>query len=530
MSDIATIFSNIRQSGRLPILFVGSGISKRYTTNDYNWRQLLIRCISEYEEEPLKKYLSYETQALRETNSVEMTEEVYTRIGSKVEYDFNMAVYAGEIDMDVSEENNVSPLKRFISETLSQYSIKVELSSEIELLKELHEKMLTVVTTNYDSFLEDHIFTSHRAVIGAPIFLGSEIGTLVKMHGCVTAPESITLTREDYLRLDRRSRVLVGKLIHLFTENPVIFLGYSLTDASIQKLLADIYGCVESSLDFRRLKERLIFVEYDEEQSEPDVGEFVKNVDGRSIHLTRIRLSDYTILLEHMAQMDRITKLKEVFWLKNLVSDLVINYQGNKTKIIQLSDDEDGYSGDEVVVAIGKEKDMPSPLQDKGLAGLEGKDFYRDIVFDDMPAVKSKSNLLGVLVTLAKRNSNVLPVHKYLKGFDGEVDTKLKAIQSKEPKDVLNKTIEKDFSRFEEFIGEHPEISMEEIYKSDIPNVRKSNFLVLKAAFRAETQELRGFLEQHFDDIPKITGSTTNLRKMILLLDMKENKTQQGTA
>lgn len=526
MSDLATVFSEIRQSGRLPILFVGSGISKRYTTNAYNWRELLVECIKEYDSEPIKKYLSYQTQAQKDADTREIGEEVYSRIGSMVEFDFNMAVYSGKIDMDVSDENSPSPLKRYLSETLSTYSIKEELRGEIELLQQLREKMLTVVTTNFDSFLEDHVFTSHRTVVGAPVFLGGEIGTLIKIHGSVSDPNSIILTHQDYEKLGRKSKVLVGKLIHLFTENPVVFLGYSLTDASIQRLLADIYGSVESSMDFRRLKERLIFVEYDPELSEGDVdvGELVKNVDDRSIYLTKIRLPQYTTLLAHMAEMQKITKLKEVLWLKDLVADLVTGCQGTKTKLIQLTDDADdseGYSGEEVVVAIGKQKDFPSMLQDRGLKGLDAKEVFHDIIFDDMPAVGSENHLVDVLVNLAKQNSLRLPVHKYLRDYDGEIPDILKVIQSREPRDFLTNTINKDRNKFSDFIAHNSGSNLDNIYTSNLPISKKWNFLVLQAV-GSDADELRPFVRLRYDELE--TSNSTVLRKLIIFLDIKEYK------
>lgn len=474
----------------------------------------------------MKRYFKYRTQAHRDANVNEDTEEVLTRIGSQLEYDFNMAVFDGQIDMFISEEFPSSPLKRFLSSTLSHYSLKEDMEQEIALFSRLREKMLTIVTTNFDTFLEDHVFNAHRKVIGAPVFLGSEIGTLIKIHGCVTDPSSIILTREDYEKLERRSKVLVGKLIHLFTENPVIFLGYSLTDESIQRLLADIYGCVESSMDFKTLKERLIFVEYDESHSgDPEIGEFVKDVDGRSIHLTRIRMANYMDLLDHMTRMERITKLKEVFWLKNLVQDLVLNYQGNKTKIIQIGDGADDYSGDEVVVAIGKEDDII--LQDKGLAGLEGDDVYHDIVFNDLPAVSSIDILMKVLSKLSRRNGNMLPVHKYLKGYDGEIDSSLRRITEKNPEDILNATIRRDQEQYDRYTLDHPDVCFEEIFGSDLSTVKKLNFLVLHAVCNCDVQELRRFLQTHTEDIQSMTTTGKTIwRKLVSVLDMRENKLQ----
>lgn len=519
MGDLADVFDILRQSGGLPILFVGSGITKRYTTNNYTWEELLLRCIEAYDSDSVRKYKTYELQAQTKVADPENREEILTHIASSIEYDFNMAVYDGKINMNVSIDS-ASPLKEFISNLLSQYRLKEDFVSEIDIMKRLRDKMLTVVTTNYDTFLEDHIFTSHNRVIGAPIILGSEIGTLIKMHGCVTSPKSIVITKNDYVKMERKSKVLAGKLIHLFTENPVIFLGYSLTDLSIQRLLFDIFSCVESTTDLTRLKERLIYVEYDKDEPNVNIGDLIKNFEGHNIYMTKIRLSNYRILLEEMCRIEKITKLKEVFFLKDLVKKLVVDYKTNRTKLVNLSNS-DGYSGEEIVVAIGKEEDI---LHAKGLSGLEGNDIYEDIIFGKLPPVESQELMLTTITNLCKRNGGILPVHKYLRHFTGELNSYLLNIVSKEPEDILNNTIKKDLKSYNEFIKKHPSANFEEILKADLPAVKKLHFLVLKA-LSSNPDDLRAFLVKFTNQIKNIssTGSTI-WRKLVLILDIKENK------
>lgn len=522
MSVLEEVFSAIRQSGRLPILFVGSGITKRYTSNKFNWKELLIRCIKEYDENPLK-FLSYQTQAYREAGMSELTQEVYARIGKMIEYDFNMSVYEGRLKLSNVGDSEKSPLKIFLAGLLSQYAVEGDMAAEIELLKQLRDKMLTIVTTNYDTFLEDHIFTNQRKVIGSPIFLGSEIGTLIKMHGCVTQPDSMILTHDDYTSIERKGKVLIGKLIHLFTENPVIFLGYSLTDESIRKLLADIYGCADSSLDFETLKERLIFVEYDRAHSgEAEVGEVVREVDDRRIYLTKIRLSDYTNLFESMIRMERITKLQEVLWLKDLVRDLVVDYEGAKAKIIQLDDgQQDHVSPGEVVVAVGK---LNNFLHDQGIRGIGGREVTRDIVFNDLRPIMSKELFLSQLASVARGYTSI-PVHKYLKNYSGIIPPTIKAISEKnESHFMTGRTIAKATERYNAYATQNPNATLEDIYNAGgIPKSTKPIFLALRGASLRDPAELRSFLEVHYEELE--SSHSTYLNKLVLFLDMKENKT-----
>ncbi|WP_324699293.1 hypothetical protein MKY25_03390 [Geobacillus sp. FSL W8-0032] len=55
---LESIFQNIRDTKRLPVIFIGSGITKRYTDKKYSWEGLLKRCIEEYDDDPTNKYKS----------------------------------------------------------------------------------------------------------------------------------------------------------------------------------------------------------------------------------------------------------------------------------------------------------------------------------------------------------------------------------------------------------------------------------------------------------------------------------------
>ena len=76
------------------------------------------------------------------------------------------------------------------------------------------------MTTNYDPLYEDAVASARGRVLRIPMELkearsekGHLLPQLLKLHGCVSEPESIVITRGDYMRyadqkgVDRKSVV-----------------------------------------------------------------------------------------------------------------------------------------------------------------------------------------------------------------------------------------------------------------------------------------------------------------------------------
>jgi hypothetical protein len=94
-----------------------------------------------------------------------------------------------------------------------------------------------VVTTNYDELFE----RASRA-IGKEVSVLPHAPTagphrwLLKMHGCVTDPDHIVLTREDYLRYDQRRQALAGIVQALLMMRHMLFVGFSLKDDNFHRI------------------------------------------------------------------------------------------------------------------------------------------------------------------------------------------------------------------------------------------------------------------------------------------------------
>ncbi|MBI1913490.1 MAG: SIR2 family protein [Planctomycetes bacterium] len=93
------------------------------------------------------------------------------------------------------------------------------------------------VTTNYDT-----LFEMASAAVGRPVDVlpyqaasGSR-PWLLKLHGCVSQPADIVLTREDYLRYDSSRAALAGLVQGLLITRHMLFVGFSLVDDNFHRI------------------------------------------------------------------------------------------------------------------------------------------------------------------------------------------------------------------------------------------------------------------------------------------------------
>ena len=82
------------------------------------------------------------------------------------------------------------------------------------------------------------------------------IAEIYKIHGSVQNPESIVINKADYQKFYDKGKYLAAKLMTIFMEYPIIFIGYSISDSDIQAILSDVLDKIET------LQKRFIFVEY----------------------------------------------------------------------------------------------------------------------------------------------------------------------------------------------------------------------------------------------------------------------------
>jgi hypothetical protein len=99
------------------------------------------------------------------------------------------------------------------------------------------------ITTNYDLLLNT-IYPAHEGYVIRDYTYGRLVDDIrspqriaVKAHGCVTAPQTIVLTRSSYYDARARHLPFYNLLDALFLTNTILFIGCGLEDPDIQLVL-----------------------------------------------------------------------------------------------------------------------------------------------------------------------------------------------------------------------------------------------------------------------------------------------------
>lgn len=294
-SDIEACMENLQVQ---PILFVGSGMSQRYFDAPC-WDKLMFdmseRC-------PLitKKFAYYQQQHKRD--NIEIATVFSDKYSEWAWGDGHDRFPQEMFEPDVSKDNY---LKFEVASHIKTLSDKFDVETngycgEIESLKRVNPH--SIITTNYDDALEK-IFPDHHKVVGQEIVRANytSYGEVLKIHGCLSNPDSLILTSEDYSDFNKRKKYLSAKLLTYFAEHPLFFLGYSLTDSNIRGILSDIDEILAPN---NELIPNIYMVCFD-----PDAGEkrdlpteqLVTIDASRSVRLKVIYASDYKWIFDSLS-------------------------------------------------------------------------------------------------------------------------------------------------------------------------------------------------------------------------------------
>lgn len=242
-NDVAKVLADAECQ---PILFVGSGFSKRYARGP-NWEELLTQLAKKC---PLiDKDFAYYKQAYN--SDLKRIGSVFTDIyrewaWSKGKSEFPADCFNASAPADIFIKYAIAELLKDLGPNYEGSYGSLELDTEIEALKNISPH--AIITTNYDEVIEP-LFPEYETTIGQQIMRKGylAIGEIFKIHGCRTVPQSLVVNEADYQRFDEDHKYLSAKLLTYFIEHPLIFIGYRADDPNIKSILYDVYRMVRAT-------------------------------------------------------------------------------------------------------------------------------------------------------------------------------------------------------------------------------------------------------------------------------------------
>lgn len=499
-----------------PFLFVGSGMTRRYY-NLPDWKGLLDHFAREIKNDDFT-YSAYENRALKMETPVGLLPKVAELIQTDYDEKWFNDTTIRTVDEDSMEriKNGLSPFKAEIASYIKRNCRMVEkYKIEIEMLSKLSEKNIAgVITTNYDTFIEDN-FIGYTKFVGQKQLIFSAIqgiAEIFKIHGSVEQPESLIINERDYLDFDKKSSYLAAKLMTIFMEYPIIFMGYSISDANIQKIIKSIIECLDTE-QIKLLEDRFIFVEYQPGKVGIEVSPYIIMVDDKPLSMKRIVVEDFKLIYKALEGKKSKLPVRILRKFKQeLYNFTVTNMPTANIRVASIEDDR--VQDEELVMAIGRYSDYGL----RGLHGLKADEWYRNIVIEDIEF--SADDLLQfAFEDLIKQNSGRLPVNKYLSEATGDYPACIELAKKQDFNNIISATIKKNRNR----LGTYK--SVRQIWENEKLSLDKAtNLIAHLPEENIDVSELEAILKEIFEDNVNVLQNSkpairTNVRRLIMIYD-----------
>lgn len=522
------VLDEIVRKNRTPILFVGSGISKRYLYHYPSWDELLRMSFTKFETD-MYQYQKY-IDSCKRNNKSDFETNVF--MGTLIEEQFNKAFFDRRIRLNIGNKKNpswvrrgISPYKMYLADFFRKQKLNraPELLNELEQFKKLKNKVSAVITTNYDTFLEDYVFPKDFKVFVRQHELFSadsyDIAEIYKIHGSATDAESIIITQNDYERFKESRKLIIAKMLTLFAESPIIFLGYSFTDEDVREIIEDFLGCL-SDEQIADIRKHFVFISYRRNEQElVEIERTITTKHGVEIPFTEIQTDNYGAVYEKVGEITpgispvRVRETRKV--VKTIVDQNMTSAEAQSI-IVGIDDLSDiDLSSKPLAIAIGYKENI---LNKYGYGLLEDHQIFEDIIFDnknfDAEAMCSER-----FKSIAK--TRLLPVFKYTRNQTISPDSKL-GIYMREH-DAWNKIIPNSVAKTLKNLPLDDGLDRLSDRIHNAENCRKAAMLILKNMSWLTAADLREFCKYLYEVYPEEYASETNTKRCILCLDFMEN-------
>lgn len=303
---VSDIEGCLEELGCQPIVFAGSGLSQRYMSAP-TWKGLLKYVNNVCP--ALDKSFAYYEQKFGDLIDIAsfFVDPVKEWAWANVD-NFPEEYFEGGFGSEIYIKYLVSSYLKSLMPSLDDL-MSSAYSEEIKNLQAISPH--SIITTNYDLLLE-LIFSEHKPIIGQKI-LRSEafsLGEIFKIHGCLSEPESIILTRNDYNDFLRKKKYLSAKLLAFFAEHPLLLVGYSVSDPNIKAILSDIDEILSDQNGVIANIYILKWVNNVSEGDYPAKDELIELSDQRNVRVKCIVTDDFSWVFKAFSSRSPLEKIR----------------------------------------------------------------------------------------------------------------------------------------------------------------------------------------------------------------------------
>jgi hypothetical protein len=495
-----------------PFLFIGSGFSRRYIGLE-DWEGLLKKFCLKLPRD-FTYYLSSAEGSLPHTATL-MAEDFFDVWWNE---DDDTYRNSREVFKDKVKDKS-SPLKieisNYIRDKVYTYGEDQKNDNEVSYLNNV--VIDGIITTNWDllieKFFEDQISSTY---VGQEELLFSspkEIAEIYKIHGSSLDPNSLVLTSGDYKDFREKNPYLAAKLMTIFIEHPIVFIGYSMSDENIIELLQAIVSCM-SPENLYKLKDRLIFVERDTDRVGDSFQTATLVLKDNTLTVTRILTNDYEKVYKGMSHLKRKIPAKVLRQMKSQIYEIV---KTNDTHgVINAAIDFEGdYDPSQVEFYYGV--GLSDSIGRIGYTGLSADELFKMIVLEN-PDYDNKRIVIESL-PLALKLDSYIPVFKYFNtsGLSEEfVDQRVKTALQLTYTDLLTVKQRRELSVFRSKYNSIAELSADYEKQHDLFD----RIIMLDPESIAQ-EELQQLIIENVDCLDdRAYGIRSKYRKLIRFYDL----------
>lgn len=366
---LSNALERIIASKRLPALFIGSGLSKRYLRYYPTWEELLdslreqIGVSKTAFAAKQHEFKSQDNNITKGKLNQKMASYLQFKLLTKIENDeIDLKTLFTEEEINRCIHEGVDYFKMLVAKSTLNYEVNDEKIDEIDKLKTISEKVSMVFTTNYDLFLQKEIFNDFKVYESQNKYYfrtSNGYGELYKIHGCATDPNGIIFCEKDYERFDSSLKLISSKLINALLDFPIIFIGYSLEDENIKKIMTDFVNSFDNDI-LQEIKKYIILVIYEKGQTNLIEGEkqFADEGSGKAITLTTIKTDNFMTIYNYIDRLKPCATAYELRKYKIMLAE-IISHEAKGVKKVY-AQEIDSAKADEIAIYIGSKPTVES--------------------------------------------------------------------------------------------------------------------------------------------------------------------------